>query len=383
MELKIFVIATFVMSALAGVLAIPKIILISKKKKLFDELSARKSHKGNVPRLGGVAFFPAFLFSVSLMLGLRYYFGFDISASPLQMAAFKEFLFLISGGMLLFFVGMTDDLTGLSYKVKFVAQILVAVLLIYCGVGVENLGGLFGLYRIPVGWGNFLTVMLVVLLVNAYNLIDGIDGLCSGLALLALGALGGWFCWNHLYVYGMMAMGMAGVVSVFFFYNVLGRRMKIFMGDTGSLTLGFLIVFLGLKFYNLNINTDMFNIQSAPAVLLGIVFIPAFDTCRVFCVRIASGLSPFFPDRRHIHHKMLRLGLTHFQSAMVIILLQTGFICLNVLLKNINISVLFALNIVLGVIMIGLLDYLGNRYDREKMIAKSRPKRKKSAQVSR
>lgn len=251
MELKIFVILTFVISALSGWLTIPKIILISKKKKLFDELSARKSHHGNVPRLGGVSFFPSFLFSVTLLLGMCYYQGLTVAASPVEAAAFKELFFVIAGGTLLFFVGLADDLSGLSYKPKFVAQILVGVLLIYGGVGIENLGGLFGLYHIPSSVGWVLTVLVTVLLVNAYNLIDGIDGLCSGLALLALGAFGGWFCWNHLYVYGMMAMGIAGVVSVFFFYNVLGRRMKIFMGDTGSLTLGFLIAFFGLKFYNL------------------------------------------------------------------------------------------------------------------------------------
>lgn len=364
MELKLFVIATFVISAVAGWLTIPKIILISKKKKLFDELSERKSHHGNVPRLGGVAFFPSFLFSLMLTLGIRYYYGFDINVPPIETAAFREMFFLVAGATLLFFIGMMDDLNGLSYKAKFVAQIFVAVLLILGGVGIGNLGGLFGLYHIPAVIGDILTILVVVLLINAYNLIDGIDGLCSGLALLALGALGGWFCWTHLYIYGMMAMGIAGVVSVFFFYNVLGQRMKIFMGDTGSLMLGYLIAFFGLKFYNLNINTDMFNIEAAPAVLLGIVFIPAFDTLRVFCVRIASGLSPFYPDRRHIHHKMLRLGLTHFQSAMVIIILQTGFILLNVLLKNVNINLLFALDLALGILVIWLLDTLGVRLDK-------------------
>ena len=220
----------------------------------------------------------------------------------------------------------------------------------------------FNLYYIS---GALLTVLVVVLLTNAYNLIDGIDGLCSGLALLALGAFGGWFCWNHLYVYGMMAMGIAGVVSVFFFYNVLGRRMKIFMGDTGSLTLGFLIAFFGLKFYNLNINTDMFGIQATPAVFLGIVFIPAFDTLRVFCVRIASGLSPFYPDKRHIHHKMLRLGLTHFQSAMLIIVMQTCFILMNVLMKNVNINLLFGIDLLLGVLLVWQLDRMGDRRERK------------------
>ena len=159
----------------------------------------------------------------------------------------------------------------------------------------------------------------------------------------------------------MMTMGIAGVVSVFFFDNVSGKRMKIFMGDTGSLTLGYLIAFFGLEFYNMNINTDMFHIRSAPAVFLGMVFIPAFDTLRVFCVRIKAGLSPFYPDKRHIHHKMLRIGLTHFRSAMVIIALQAGFILLNILLKDLNINLLFAIDIVLGILLIRLLDILGNR----------------------
>ena len=149
--------------------------------------------------------------------------------------------------------------------------------------------------------------------------------------------------------------------TVFFFYNVSGKRMKIFMGDTGSLTLGYLIAFFGLEFYNMNINTDMFHIRSAPAVFLGMVFIPAFDTLRVFCVRIKAGLSPFYPDKRHIHHKMLRIGLTHFRSAMVIIALQAGFILLNILLKDLNINLLFAIDIVLGILLIRLLDILGNR----------------------
>ena len=198
--LKLFVIATFLISALVGRLTIPKIILIAKKKKLFDEFSERKLHHTNIPRLGGVAFFPAFLFSVSLMMGLRYYLGYDITATALETDVFREIMFLIAGSTFIFFTGLSDDLSGVSYKSKFVMQIAVAILLIFGGIGIENLGGLFGLYQIPVWAGCILTVLVVVLLVNAYNLIDGIDGLCSGLALLALGTLGGWFCWNELYV---------------------------------------------------------------------------------------------------------------------------------------------------------------------------------------
>ena len=325
MELTLLVIATFLLSAAAGWLIIPRIVMISKKKKLFDELSARKSHTGAVPRLGGVSFLPAFLFSFSLAVGLRYMLGLDVAA-PHEMAIPREFMFLVSGATVLFCVGLADDLAGVGYRIKFLAQLLSAALLLCSGVWIDNLDGLFGLHHVPTAVGALLTVLVVVLLTNAYNLIDGIDGLCSGLSILALFTFGVWFLTHHIYVYAMMSMAMGGVVTIFFFYNVMGHRMKIFMGDTGSLLLGFVIAFLGLKFYDLNINGEFYRIDAAPAVFLGIVFIPAFDTVRVFCVRMAAGLSSFYPDRRHIHHKLLRIGLTHLQGTLVIVVLQACFI---------------------------------------------------------
>ena len=367
MELGLFVVVAFLASVCAGWIAIPRIVLISKKKKLFDELSERKSHVGAIPRLGGTAFFPSFLFSIVLVLGLRYYYGFGI-ALLLETSALTELFFLIAGLTVLFFVGMMDDLTGLSYRVKFIAQIFVAILLLYGGVGIENLGGLFGIHHIPAAVGGILTVLIVVLLTNAYNLIDGIDGLCSGLSLLTLFALGGWFVFHDLYVYAMFSMAMAGVVCVFFFYNVMGRRMKVFMGDTGSLALGYMIAFLALKFYDLNIESPLYSMEAIPAVVMGLVFVPAFDTMRVFCVRIYSGLSPFHPDKRHIHHKLLRLGLNHFQSSMIIIAIQGGFILLNFLLRNVDVNVLFCLDLLLGIFLIQVLNALGGR--REKRLSK-------------
>ena len=287
--LTLFVVITLLVSALVGVVVIPRIIIISKKKKLFDEISEQKLHHGNIPRLGGVAFLPAFIFSVALIMGIRYFGGWEISAWSLETDVFREGMFLLAGLTMVFFTGLADDLTGLTYKSKFVVQIFVSLLLVYGGCRIGNLGGLFGIHTVPVAVGAVLTVLVCVLLMNAYNLIDGIDGLCSGLSLLTLGALGIWFTWNNLYVYGIMVAGIVGVVSVFFFYNVSGNRMKIFMGDTGSLTLGYLIAFFGLKFYNMNVETAMFNTPAAPAVFLGMVFIPVFDTIRDFFVRIKAG----------------------------------------------------------------------------------------------
>ncbi len=358
--LNLFVVAAFLLSAFLGWLTIPQIVLISKEKRLFDVLSERKSHTGAIPRLGGVAFFPAFIFSLSLVIGMRYCYGLTISPF-FEMDVMRELAFLLAGGTVLYLVGLADDLKGLSYKTKFVAQVIAAILLLYSGNMITNLGGLFGIHHIPVLLGAFLTILLVVLLVNAYNLIDGIDGLCSGLSILTLLALGGWFWWQGIYIYALIANAMLGVVAVFFFFNVGGKRLKIFMGDTGSLTLGFLITFLALRFYNLNVDTEMFQVDSAPAVVLGILFVPAFDTLRVFCERMRNGLSPFHPDRRHIHHILLQLGLNHMESSMIIIGFQAFFILLNILLKDIDINLLFALNIALGIGSITLLKVLIRR----------------------
>lgn len=361
MEILHFIIAAFLLSVGTGWVIIPRIVMISKKKRLFDELSARKSHTGMVPRLGGASFFPTFLFAFTLTMGMRYIFGYNV-ADDYFMDSLRELMFLLAGSTVLFCVGMADDLTGVGYKGKFLAQTLSAVLICCSGVEITSLDGLFGIYEIPYWVGIILTVLIIVLLANAYNLIDGIDGLCSGLSLLALLTFGFWFIVHGIYVYAMMAMAMAGVVLVFFFYNVLGKRLKVFMGDTGSLLLGYLIAFLGLKFYSLNVSGEFFRINAAPVVFLGVVSIPVFDVVRVFCARMTAGLSPFYPDRRHIHHKLLRIGLTHLQSAMVIVLLQIGFILLNFLLRNVSINLLLAINIALGFAVNYLLNVLGGRY---------------------
>lgn len=358
MDLMLFILATFLLSAFLGWMTIPHIVLVSKKKRLFDEISDRKSHTGSVPRLGGTSFFPAFLISLYLMLGLRYFYGYEIT-SYIEVSVFTELTFIIAGSTILFFVGMADDLTGLSYKTKLIAQILSSALLIYAGVGITDLGGFLGIHEINPVIGAVITILVSVLIINAYNLIDGIDGLCSGLALLALFVFGWWFVYEGLFFYSMMAVAMAGVVLTFFFYNVNGKRLKVFMGDTGSLALGYLIAFLGLKFYALNISTDFYNVGNPAAIFIGIVFIPVFDAVRVFCVRMASGLSPFYPDKRHIHHKMLYLGLTHLQSMFCIVLLQIFFICLNVLLRHIDITLLIGINVALGIIFNTFLTVTG------------------------
>lgn len=364
----LFVILTFAISAAIGWFAIPRIVIIAKIKRLFDEHNARKVHKGAIPRLGGLSFFPAALFSFAFVLGLRYYYGYDISFD-LQLELLTEFLFVMSGMLILYFVGMVDDLIGVGYRSKFIAQIFAAACLVLAGVTLFDLQGLFGIHRLPFLVDTLLTIIVVVLTVNAFNLIDGVDGLCSGLGTIILATLGTLFIYKELYVYAMFAFGMVGVLIAFFQYNVLGTRLKVFMGDTGSLSLGYMIIFLCLKFINLE-NTTFITVRlhSTMAVVLGLLMLPVFDTCRVFVSRISKGKSPFYPDKNHIHHKLLQLNRTHLQSTGILLLMEAGYVILNAILAeicHISITWILLIDILLGVAVNMTLNKLIARYGRE------------------
>lgn len=364
----LFVILTFAISAAIGWFVIPRIVIIAKMKRLFDEHNSRKVHKGAVPRLGGLSFFPAALFSFAFVLGLRYYYGYDISLD-LQIELLTEFLFVMAGMLILYFVGMADDLIGVGYRNKFVVQIFAAVCLVLSGVTVFDLQGLLGVHRLPFALDALLTVIVVVLTVNAFNLIDGVDGLCSGLGTIILTSLGILFIYYQLFVYAMFAFGMVGVLIAFFQYNVLGTRLKVFMGDTGSLTLGYMIAFLGLKFMNLENTTFItLGVRSTMAIVAGLLFVPVFDTCRVFVSRISRGKSPFYPDKNHVHHKLLQLNRTHLQSTGILLLMEIGFILLNFSLAEfagLGINWVLLTDIALGIGVNVTLNRLIGRYGRE------------------
>ncbi|WP_300829583.1 MraY family glycosyltransferase [uncultured Rikenella sp.] len=373
----LFVILTFGISAAFGWLAIPRIVIFAKMKRLFDEPNKRKVHKGAIPRLGGLSFFPAVLFSFAFVLGLRYYYGYDVSIN-LQIELLTEFLFVVAGMLILYFVGLADDLIGVGYRNKFAAQIFAAICLVFAGVTVYDFQGLFGLHRLPFLPDALLTIVVVVLTVNAFNLIDGVDGLCSGLGTIILSTLGIFFIYYELFVYAMFAFGMAGVLIAFFQYNVLGTRLKVFMGDTGSLTLGYMIIFLGLKFANLGFATfQPVGLHAPLAILLGLLFVPVFDTCRVFVSRISRGKSPFYPDQNHIHHKLLQLNRTHLQSTGILLLLEVFFILFNFFLTEVcglDFGWVLLADIVLGVginlILNRLIDHYGRVLGENEVIRK-------------
>ena len=236
----LFIIIAFVISVCVARLIIPRILLISFRKKLFDIPDERKVHKRAIPRLGGVSFFPTILLSCSVVLALRALTGYGIS---ILFATYilPEFLVLICGMVLLYLTGIADDLVGVRYRQKFMIQLICACLFPISGLWINDFYGLFGIYQLSAWFGIPFTILTVIFITNAINLIDGIDGLASGLSSAALLVLGFLFIDKGLWIYSMLAFSTFGVLVPFFYYNVFGsaeHARKIFMGDTGSLALG-------------------------------------------------------------------------------------------------------------------------------------------------
>lgn len=333
----------------AGIL-IPQILLVSYRRKLFDMPDERKIHCGIVPRLGGIAFTPVILFSVSLLLGMSILMGNTDMENMMRINA-QAISFGLCALLLMYLTGMSDDLIGVRYRAKFVVQIFCAVLLIGAGMYVNDLHGIIGLGHISPWFGIPLTILIVVYVVNAINLIDGIDGLASGLSSAAFIIYGTAFLMIGKPIFAMLSFACLGVLIQFFYYNVFGsaeRKKKIFMGDTGSLTIGLLLAFLGLAL--LQWSPDKFPTFRTNPMILAVspLIIPCFDVVRVFLHRVRRHGNPFLPDKTHIHHKMLAIGLNQRLAMVLIVVASITFSIANILLSRyVEVNLLLILDILL------------------------------------
>lgn len=325
----------------AGVL-IPRILLISYRKRLFDSPDERKIHQVVVPRLGGIAFKPVIFFSVALLLGVNLMGGRTELFLELENNAL-EFSFMFCAVIVLYLIGMADDLIGVRYRTKFIIQILCGFMLIAGGLWIDNLHGILGIQTLPAWLGYLITVLIVVFIINAINLIDGIDGLASGLSGVALLVYGATFLLLQQYIYAILAFAALGVLVPFFYYNVFGnaeRGRKIFMGDTGSLTIGMLLIFLSIKLSILEFNENVF-LPNSLVLAFSPLIIPSFDVVRVFIHRVRMKKNPFMPDKSHIHHKLLALGMRQRVAMIIIVTVSLVFTLCNILLSGyININLL-------------------------------------------
>ena len=347
MQTSLFLLFGFLFAVSLGMVIIPRILVISHKKRLYDVPDARKVHTMLVPRLGGLSFFPVILMSMFLVIGFRLYFW-DMDTSSLSFNMLYEYLFLFVGMTLLYLVGVCDDLVGVGYRYKFAVQIAAALLLVLSGNWFDSFGGLFGIYSVPVWVGVPFTVFIVVYITNAINLIDGIDGLASGLCCIALSVLSVIFFLRGQYVYALLAICTLGILMPFWCYNVFGdanRGHKLFMGDAGSLTLGYVISFLII---HMSVTNEVSPTLSNPYMVIAFstVLVPLLDVIRVVLHRLREHKNPFLPDKNHFHHKLLRTGMRVRVVMVCIIAISAFFILLNSSLAwRVDITYLFFLNL--------------------------------------
>lgn len=331
--LYLLIIIAFIISVLLSALIIPRILVVAFRKRLFDLPDDRKIHQGLVPRLGGLSFVPTILFSLTFIVGLRYLLKAPIDVVQVPVVV-PEFCFLVCGLTLLYLSGIKDDLVGLRYRTKFFIQFLAAAFFPLAGLWINNLYGLFGIYDLPAWTGIPLTVLIVVFITNAINLIDGIDGLASGLSSVALTVLGSLFLYNGLWLYATLAFSTLGVLLPFFYYNVFGeaeRCKKIFMGDTGSLTLGYILAFLAIRYAAYDPHLTVFR-ENALLISFSTLIVPILDVIRVMGVRWRKHTGLFVADRNHIHHKFLAMGFIPHQAMLSILGIGGFFSGLTLLL---------------------------------------------------
>lgn len=337
-------IATFCVSLLLTGIIIPQILLIAFRKKLFDVPDERKIHRDVVPRLGGMAFMPAIFFSIACVMGFELL---DTSSSDSLInspVVAVQVCFIVCAMLMVFLCGLSDDLIGVRYRAKFVIQIISGMLLIVGGLWLCNLHGFLGIETMPRFCGYALTLLVIVFIVNAINLIDGIDGLASGLGAIAVLFYGIAFYLSGQYFYAVLSAATLGALVQFFYYNVFGdpsKRKKIFMGDTGSLTIGIVLAVLSIR---MSMNGDLRHNSFNPIVVaFAPLIIPCFDVVRVYIHRLARHRNPFLPDKSHIHHKILALGIPSRMAMLIILIVSAVLITVNVLLSaRVNVTFIVA-----------------------------------------
>ncbi|GAB4230591.1 MAG: MraY family glycosyltransferase [Ekhidna sp.] len=290
-----------VTSFLITLTLIPIVIRVSKSVNVLDQPDKRKIHSISTPSLGGVAIFFGFILALLL-------------AVPLAELVLEKYF--LGGILIIFLLGVRDDLSSLQAKQKILVQLFSAILVVFfAGIKIEGLNGLFGVNSFPWYFDEIFTLFVIVVMTNAFNLIDGIDGLAGSIAMVISLSFGFLFFISGAYIPSIVSLSVAGAALAFLIYNWYPS--KVFMGDTGSMMLGFALTVLLIKY--LQIPSSMLEQVSPVAIMLSLFILPFYDTLRVFLIRFFSGKHPLSPDRNHIHHVLLKLGLNHGQATISLV----------------------------------------------------------------
>lgn len=315
--------AGFALSFILTLVGIPSVVKISNIKGLYDMPGSRTSHNIPTPRLGGAMIFAGVIISTVLM---------SVFGSAYELNC------IVAGLIILFFIGVKDDIVSLVPLKKAAGQLIAALIIVVLGnIRVKFCDALFEPSYLAYLADVFISVLIVMTLINSINLIDGIDGLASGVGIIGALTFGIFYIKNDNSSYALMCFSLAGSLLSFSWFNVFSRKFKIFLGDTGSMIIGFMLSVFVIRFLSMDAELPASErLTSAPAIALAVLIVPIFDTIRICIVRLANGKSIFIGDNNHLHHSVLKISGSHIKATTVILAINILLILLTYLARNIG-----------------------------------------------
>jgi len=326
-------------------LIVPIIIKYSLKKNIVDIPGRRKIHKKITPSMGGIAIFFGFLISALIWI---------------EMSNWKDIKSIVLALFVIFIIGVRDDLISLRMLFKLGGQLFSAVLLILLlDIRLKSLYGLFGIYEIPLSISYFLTIFTIVIITNSFNLIDGLDGLAGTIGMIALLAFGLWFSLTGDSIFSILSFAMLGAIGAFLIFN--WEPSKIFMGDTGALVIGMMLSILSIRFVDANYNLQTaspYKFSGTVSTALIFIIIPLIDTLRIIIIRLKKRQSPLKADKSHVHHAIMRLGMSHHQTTLILAGVQTIFFVIAITFRHIPDRFLLPGIVIFSIFLSVILDSL-------------------------
>jgi UDP-GlcNAc:undecaprenyl-phosphate/decaprenyl-phosphate GlcNAc-1-phosphate transferase len=332
-------------SFLIAFLIVPVIIKYSIQKNIVDVPGRRKIHKKLTPSMGGIAIFIGFFISSLIWI---------------DMLGWAKIKFILVALFVIFFIGVRDDLVPLRAMVKLIGQLIASSLLIFLfDLRVTSFYGLFGIHELSEFSSVALTFFTIIVITNSFNLIDGLDGLAGTIAIIALLAFGIWYLLVEDYIFSILSFSMLGAIFAFLIFN--WEPSEVFMGDTGALVIGMLLAILAIHFIDTNqqlFDSSPYKFSASIGTAACFIIIPLVDTMRIVILRLLKGQSPFSPDKSHIHHALMRLGLSHAQTTIVLAIIQVAFISGTIIFNGFSDFEVLVTIIVVSVILSFTLDRL-------------------------
>lgn len=339
--------AACITSFLITFITLPVIIKYFLGKNLVDVPGRRKVHKKITPSMGGISIFAGFLMASLIWMDF----------SDWQISRY-----VIASLFIVFLLGVRDDIVPFKATQKLLGQIVAVIILLFSTIHIDSLYGLFGIVQIPEVAGYLITAFVIVVITNSFNLIDGLDGLAGSVAMVGLSAFGVWFYFVGDEVFALLCFAMMGGILAFLVFN--WDPSEIFMGDTGAMVIGMLLGVLVIHFMNTNFDlpeSHPMKFSASIASAACFIIIPLCDTPRIIILRLLRGQSPFSPDKSHIHHAIMRLGMTHAQTAIILGSVNLFFLLMAWVFRRVSDVWMLPGIVLLALILSVILDQLITR----------------------